>query len=319
MPGLGSCVVLSWLPGIAPGHIPPSVPPSLPGIRPLAWQRVVPVPHPDKVGQALAPGSGSASRCKDALEGSGQEAGGLRGCRSWRWGWRGSASFGVCRSPFVPGCWAGCARHPPAGPRDSSRSEPPRGVPLWALPLRRGGCSTSFCPKTERARAAPALPAPRFPLAAAGPNLRSGFPPWVYPAQPGFGRNPREGFWQRRELRALARAGASVCAGSRRALGRVGDVWGALGWEGRPAGTNLWHGGLCATTCGSHRQPGWPVEPGRSHLEGWIWDREAGEGSGLAEGCRRGRDPLGPPIQLSVASTRTAVDGLLPSFWEERG
>lgn len=109
-----------------------------------------------------------------------------------------------------------------------------RDEPLWALLSRRGGSSTSFCPKTERASAAlpgsacSALPA--FPLAAGG-KLRSGFPPWVYPAQPGFGRNPREGFWQRRELRALARAGRSVCR-EQDGLPAGSGIWGALGWHG---------------------------------------------------------------------------------------
>lgn len=91
--------MLSWLPGIAPGHIPGGHP----SLAVAAGLSPCPIPRSDKVGQALAPGSGSGSRWKDALEGSGQEAGGLPGGHSWRWGWRGSAFFGVCRIPFVPG------------------------------------------------------------------------------------------------------------------------------------------------------------------------------------------------------------------------
>lgn len=53
--------------------------------------------------------------------------------------------------------------------------------------------------------------------------------------------------------------GIGVCRGQEGSRRGRGCVRGALGWEGRPAGTNLWHGGLCASTCGSHRQPGWPV------------------------------------------------------------
>lgn len=108
--------------------------------------RAVPVPHPscDKIGQELAAGSGSASRGKDALEGSGDGAGGLRGVAAGAGDAEARCSFGVFRIPFVPGCWAGCARHRPGIP----------GMVFFGF--------FSFCPKTERARAAPALPSLPF-------------------------------------------------------------------------------------------------------------------------------------------------------------
>lgn len=100
----------------------------------------------------------------------------------------------------------------------------PRDVPLWALLLCRGGSSTSFCPKTERACAACAQLCPSCLSFGSRGKLRSGFPAWMYPAEPGFGRNPREGFWQRGELRALALGVLHRCAGSRRAPGGTGDL-----------------------------------------------------------------------------------------------
>lgn len=192
--------------------------------HPSPWQRFVPVPRPrsDKVGQALAPGSRSASRWKDALEGSGHGAQGLRGVRSWRWGCRGSMFFGVCRIPFIPGvldAFLPChgipaGRSPPGclflGPSLPSGAAPP---PRFAL-KRSEPEQLRLLPGSARS----ALPA--FPLAAGG-KLRSGFPSWVYPAQPGFGRKPREGFWRRTELRALARAGIGV-QGSR--TGEMGST-----------------------------------------------------------------------------------------------
>ncbi|XP_038016330.1 metal cation symporter ZIP14 isoform X1 [Motacilla alba alba] len=97
----------------------------------------------------------------------------------------------------------------------------PRDEPLWDLLFRRGGSSASLCPKTERARAARLCPS-CLPSAAGG-KPRSGFPARVYPAQPGFGRNPREGFWQRESCVPWHGPGRR-CAGSSRAPGGTGDL-----------------------------------------------------------------------------------------------
>lgn len=290
--------------GIAPGHGPPVA-----ALRPL--------PHPsrDKIGQALAPGSGSGSRWKDALEGSGQEPGGLRGIRSRRWGWRGSLLCAVCRIPSVPGCWAGRARRPPALPWDSSGSEPP-GMTLpgpfscaGAAPPPRFALKRSepvqLRPLPGSACSAP----PAFALAEGG-KLRSGFALWVYLAQPGFGRNPRQGFWQRGELRALARAGPSVCTerdGSRRGRGHGEHSAGKGSQRDKPLARwapcqCLWESPAAWMSLVAQEDP-----PGKVN-----WDGQAEEGAGGAEEAEVPRVP--PPCRCLFPAPALLRMSSLPRF-----
>ena len=130
--------------------------------------------------------------------------------------------------------------------------------------------------------------------------MRSGFPPWVRPAQPSFGRNPRGDFGTGEGC--VPWHGLAII-GALRAVWLLAErrTWGALGrhGEGKAANvpipgcsssrTGLCHRGLCASACvpcGSHRPPRcptWPPGPaaapgavtghcsGRTRLEGWIW------------------------------------------------
>lgn len=191
-----------------------------------------------------------------------------------------------CPLVFVPGCWAGCARHPPALPRDCSRSEPP-GMCLFG-PFSSAGAAPPprFALKRSepvQLRPLPGSALPAFPLAAGG-KLRSGFPAWVYPAEPGFGRKPREGFWQGESCVPWHGSGYR-CAGSGRAPGGTGDLGStrleraASGTCGQPGQTFGTLGCVPAPVGVTDRMSHGAQEdpPGRVD-----WDREAEEGSG---GC----------------------------------
>lgn len=125
---------------------------------------------------------------------------------------------------------------------------------------------------------------PRCLSFGAGGRSRSAFAPRLYPALPGFGRNPREGFWHKKQNfgAACLGTGRDRCAGST-----------GLGRDVRPVRTNLWHRGLGASTSGC---PVWD----RTHLEGRI-------------GIKKGQGMLKRQKSLG------ALGGFPPSFWEQRG
>lgn len=179
----------------------------------------------------------------------------------------------------------GCARHPPALPWACSGSEP-LGMSLFG----------PFSP-------AGAAPPPRFALKRSEParlcllgasclSLGSRGKVEVRFSTLGVAGSAR--LWEKPPRGVLA-AERAACLGTGRALGvqGAGRAPGGIRDTGstrlararKGSQRDLWHGGLRASACGSHRPPGCPMSPSRTHLEGWIGIGRQRKGSGLAGGC----------------------------------